>query len=493
MRLARVAACTATAALALTATGTGTAAAADKQDVLYKATSGTGVVQLQLNLPTALPTVPNPAVLTLIGTEAQAFHDKVTSDVATASSFLAGGKLVTEGTLASVLAPLNRTVTATLASPGEHLASALDVPSNPLGLDLNVGSQKAAVDALSRLTSSGGSLTSAQLGSLRSLGLGDELDTALSALNAAIAQVVSQTGALTTALGTLPSLPAVSIPNPLAGIIPGVPATISTPALSGATLADTVAGLPAQVQAILAKLLDGAVLKIGAVQTGQSIVPGLTSLVSSGSTNALDLSLFGGLVSVTATKASATATSALTKGAAKSDASATLLAVNVSTGLTDLVSLVASDKGITAGLLDGTLLGSALDNALVPVVTAANTALDTVLSQLTALLTSLNSGASLIQQGTVSKKVSADGRSAEAHAVPAQVTLGLPVAPDLLTLSVGRADAVSALSVATPTVVPPAKADLPKTGGSETASVLALVLLALAGGTFVARRRHQHQ
>jgi LPXTG-motif cell wall-anchored protein len=69
------------------------------------------------------------------------------------------------------------------------------------------------------------------------------------------------------------------------------------------------------------------------------------------------------------------------------------------------------------------------------------------------------------------------------------VTIGLPVAPDLLTIAVGKADAVSALSVSAPTVTAPQ--DLPKTGASESAALLALVLVALAGGTALVRRRQQ--
>ncbi len=489
MRFARVAACTATAAVLTAATGTGTAAAADDK-LLYRASSDTGVVQLSLNLPVAVPGVPNPAVLTLLGTSAQAFHAKTGSDVAVANSYLGGGTLVTDGTLASLLSPLNRTVSASLAAPGEKLQTLVQVPSNPLGLGVSVGAQKAAVNAVSRLTTSSGDLTSAKLGSLRSLGLGASLDSALTTLTTALATLSSQTATITSTLNTLPSLPPVSVPNPLAGVIPGSPATISTPTLSGAALADLVNSLPAEVKAILDKLLDGAAVSLGAVRTGQSITPGLSSIVSTGSTNALDLNLFGGLVTVSATKASVTAAAAKTAKAAKADASATLLSVKVSTGLTDLLSLVASDKGLTAKLLDGTLLGQQLDATVKPVVQQVDAALDDVLSQLTALLSSLNGGAKLIKQGTVSKKVSADGRTVEAHAVPASVTIGLPVAPNLLSLAVGKADAVSALSVASPTVVP-TKTDLPKTGGSEAAALLALVVLAVGGGAVLVRRR-QH-
>ncbi|MCU1601172.1 MAG: hypothetical protein JWO22_1881 [Frankiales bacterium] len=488
MRFARVAACTATAAVLTAATGTGTAAAADDK-LLYRASSDTGVVQLQLTLPVALPGVPNPAVLTLLGTAAQGFHAATGADVALAESYLGGGGLVTDGTLSSLLAPLNRTVSASLASPGEKVQTLLQVPANPLGIGVDVGAQRAAVDAASRLSSSSGELTSAKLGSLRSLGLGTSLDTALTTLTSAVGTLTSQTSTITSTLGSLPALPPVSVPNPLASVIPGSPATLSTPTLSGAALADAVNSLPAEVKAILDKLLDGAVVSLGAVKTGQSIVPSLSSVVSSGTTDALDVKLFGGLVTISATKASVTAAAAKTAQAAKADASATLLSLKVSTGLTDLLSLVASDKGLTAKLLDGTLLGQQLDAVVKPVVQQLDAALDDVLSQLTALLSSLNGGAQLIKQGTVSKKVSADGHTAEAHAVPASVTIGLPVAPNLVSLAIGKVDAVSALSVAAPTVVTPTRSNLPKTGGSEGAALLALVVLAVGGGTILVRRR----
>jgi LPXTG-motif cell wall-anchored protein len=493
MRFARVAACTAATALLTVAAGTGTASAAtQKKGLLYTATSSTGVLELRLALPVAVPGVPNPTGLTLLGTEAQAFRDLSGADIATARSYLAGGNLVTGSTLSGLLTPLNRTVEATLASPGLHKATSLSVPANPLGLDLAVGNQSAAVNAVSRLTSSDGRLTSASLGSLRTLGLGAALDTALAQLTAAIATVTAQSAALTSALSSVPALPVISVPNPLAGIIPGVPATISTPALSGTALAGTVSALPAQVDAILAKLTDGALVTLSAVGTGQKLAPALSSLASTAGTDAADVSLLGGLITVSATKAAVAATSGLTKKAASATASATLLDVKIATALTDLLSLTASDKGITAGLLDGTLLGSALAPAVQALVTTIDAALNTVLAELTDLLSSLNSGAKLITQGTVTKTVSADGHRAEAHAVPAQVTIGLPIAPNLVTLSLGKADVVSALSVANPTVVTPTTPqELPHTGGSQLAALVALTLVGLAGGTVLLRRRQQ--
>jgi hypothetical protein len=489
MRLARVATCTATAVLLTAAAGLGTASAATAdKGVLYTSSTNTGVVQVTLTLPDtipALPGVPNPLVLTLIGTDAVDSHRSGAPDVGASRSFLAGGSLVTDSALAGVLGPLNRVLTSDVTHPGLKTASALTVPANPLGLELSVAAQKADFDAVSHVEASSGSLTSAQLGSLRSLGLGAVLDPALAALNTAVGTVTAQTSALTSALSALPTLPTTTVPNPLSGILGGPPA-ITTPALSGNTLTAAIGELPAQIDALTAKLLDGSAVTLNGVDTSQSITPALSSIAAVAHTRLLSVDLFGGLVSLTATDATATAKAALTKASATSSASPTLLSLKVSDAFGTLLQAVASDKGITAGLLDGSL-GQTLSNVTQPIVTTVNAALDTVLAQLTSLLASLNSGASLITQGTVTHSVSANGHQAQAHALPAGVTIGLPVAPNLLQLTVGKADSVAALAVAPPAVVTPTTPELPHTGGSERAGLLALVLMVVGGATVALR------
>ncbi len=491
MRIARAATGTAL-ATALVALATAPFASAATPDLRYNSTSSTGVVSLTLTLPStvpALPGVPNPLSLTLLGTDAQGHHGAADADIATARSYLGGGSLIASSVLSGALAPLSRTVTASLADPGTKSAGALSLPNNPLGLGVSVGRQSAGVSSVAKSANAAATLTDVSLGSLRSLGLGAVLEPALAQLNAALTTVTTQATPLTDAIGTLPALPTISVPNPLAPVLGG-PATISTPALSGATLSDSINELPATIAALTAKLLDGAAITLTAVDTGQTITPAASSVTAAGHSALAKVSLFGGLVTVTATEAATSAKAGLTKAAASSTASATLLSVKVSTQLGDLLTLVASDKGLTAGLLDGSL-GQTLDATVRPTVQAVDAALNTVLSELTALLTSLNSGASLIRQGTVTKKVSADGHSVEAHAVPAQVTLGLPLAPNLVTLAIGKSDSVSAVSVAAPTVVTPQAPPtaLPRTGPSETAGLLALGLLMVAGGVVLLHRR----
>lgn len=485
----------AVATLLLCATGVaGAGAATAAEPVLYDASTGTGVVQVVLRLPTALPGVPNPVELSLIGTEGEGFRGAGDEeDVTSATSFLAGGNLVDESPLSPVLQPLSRTVSADLSDPGPVSASAIEVPSNPLGLTLDVGEQSAAVVPAKGTATSAGTVADASLGSLRALGLGAALDPVLGPLNAALAQIVTQAAPLTDAISAVPTLPTVPIPNPLAPILGG-PATISTPAVGGPTVSGTVSELPARVKALTDQLLDGAAVQLTGIDTAQTITPTATDVTATGRSKLADIELFGGLVTITASEASATAKAALTKSAASTSASATLIEVEVSDAFGTLLMAVASEKGITAGLLDGSL-GQALDPLVRPTVAAVDAALNTVLTQLTGLLESLNAGAKLIKQGTVSQEVSADGRSAEASATPAEVTLGLPVAPDLLTVSVGAVDALAAVApapvapVAAPAPTPVPRA-LPRTGGDDVLPATAAGLL-LAGLTVVAVRRRR--
>lgn len=475
-------------AAALVAAGglAGAPAAAAAEPVQYTATTGTGVVDLVLTLPAAVPGLPNPVELTLLGTEGQAVGKTSGGDVSQATSFLAGGSLVTDSPLSPLLSPLSRTVTASLSDPGPASASAITVPDNPLGLSLDVGSQTAAVTRSSGANSATSEVADAGLGSLDSLGLSALLDPLFAGVNTAVQTLVTQAAPLTTALQDVPSLPSIDVPNPLQPVVGG-PATIPTPSVGGPTVAGSINELPARLEALEAQLRDGNVLELSALDTSQGITPTATQVVATGRAKLATASLFGGLVELDATEATATAKAASTRSAAASDASATLVEVRVADSFGELLEVIASDKGITAGLLDGTL-GETLDPTLRPTVQAVDAGLNALLAQLTGLLETLGGGAQLIQQGTVTETVSADGRKAEAHASPALVSLGLPVAPNLVTLAIGKADAVAAVTpapVAAP-VAQPVPGRLPRTGASETTGLVALLLV---GTGLVAWRR----
>lgn len=479
----------ATAAALVAGAGLATAPAASAADpVQYTSSTSTGVVDLVISPPAALPGLPDPIELTLLGTRGTAVGKAVGTDTSTATSFLAGGSLVTDSPLSPLLAPLSRTVSASLAAPGPQSATAISVPTNPLGLSLDVGSQRAAVTRSSGANSASGDVVTSDLGSLTSLGLGPLLDPLFAGIDTALSTLVTQAKPLTDGLSQIPSIPAVSVPNPLAPVLGG-PATISTPSAGGATVAGTVNELPARVAALEAKLRDGAVLSLDGVRTSEGIVPTASQVVATGRAKLASAELFGGLVMLDATEATASAKAGLSRAQAASDASATLVDVKAGDGVQELIDLVASDKGITAGLLGGTL-GTTLDPTLQPTVAAVDAALNTLLAQLTDLLETLGGGAQLIRQGTVTKSVSADGRRAEAHASPALVSVGLPGAEDLVRLAIGKADAVAAVTPA-PVAAPPATdvpQSLPRTGGS-TAAGLGALLLAGTGLVLVRRRR----
>ncbi len=181
------------------------AAAGSGSPILYRATTGTGVVQLVLTLPAgaaALP-IPRPAVLTLIGTDGAGLHSAGTPDVARTDSFLGGGSLITGTPASAALSPLGRVLTADLAHPHPVAPPALTVPPNPLGLKLGVGVQTASVQPTTSSTASS-TLAKASLGSLDALGLSPVLDPLSAQLNSAATALTTAAKPLTTALGTIP-------------------------------------------------------------------------------------------------------------------------------------------------------------------------------------------------------------------------------------------------------------------------------------------------
>ncbi len=491
---------TAALALAVSAAAVAPAFAASSDTTLStRSAANAAVVSLTINLPAALPAVPGvpkPLSLDLLSVEGGGLHDATgkTGDLARALSSLAGGTLVTQTPLSAVL---DRSLLATQAKPGTQTANLLSVPANPLGLKLAAAPQSVTTTIGGALGSTSRSqVATSALGSLADLGAGAAVDALLGTLVTATQAVGTGAAPLTNALGGVTSMiPSVTVPNPLGPVVGG-PATISTPATTPTTFTDLLSkDLPAQLAAIQAKLRDGAIITLNGLDAQQT-VSGLRDsklVTAAASSNLADLSLFGGLVTVTASKSSATATAGGAPGSGAADGSATLVKVTVGNALGDLLKALVSDKGITVGLLDGTALGKQLDATTKGLVSTVDAALNTALAQVVTLLETLNSSAKLIQQGTFTKTVSKDGRTAEAHATPAQVTLGLPTLPNLVQLSIGRSDAVvSAQAIApaapvVPNTPPAAPTALPRTGGSTTLAVVGL--MTLLGAAAVRRRQ----
>ena len=491
---------TAALTLAVSATALVPAHAATKPAPLStRATASAAVVALALNLPDAIPAipgVPRPLSLNLVSVDGGGLHDATgrASDLTSALSHLAGGTVVTETPLKSVL---QRELKADQAKPGTQKADLLSVPQNPLGLTLAVAPQ--SVTATVGAALGGASRTqvvTSGLGSLASLGAGPAVDAILDPISQAVATIGGQAKPLTDGLGSVTSqLPSTTVPSPLAPIVGG-PATITTPKTTPDVFTQLLAhDVPAQLAAIKDKLKNGAVVTLNGLDAQQA-TSNLTGGVVRGtaSSNLTDVSLFGGLVTVTASKSSAMAVAGGAAGTGKASGSATLAQVRIGTELGDLLNALVSDKGITVGLLDGTLLGKQLDATTHDVVATVDASLNTALAQVVTLLETLNGGAKLIRQGTFTQSVSKDGKSAEAHATPAQVSLGLPGLPNLVQLAIGKSDAVvgaQQVVPATPILLPRTVEQdvhsLPRTGASTTLALLGG--MTLLGAVAIRRRR----
>jgi len=527
-------------AAAVTADAAPATRSATTTDNLFSGTTDSSAVQLVVTFPAQLNAVfsqlagtplavPNPLSVALIHTSGSARHDGRSADTSTATSDLINGSLVDSSALTPVLGQLKRTVVASLTNPSPATATLASVPSpNPLTLSLSAGTVAASASKADRSNAGTGNLASAGLLSLKAIGVPQQLQDALNQITAALQTVVAQAAPLTTVLNGLPSLPAVPamslgpVTGPLAGtplapVAAAIPtSTPAIPSLSPQALTDLLNQLPATLNALIDQLLNQPLITLGAASTSQSIKPAGSGTVSSAAANVGDINILGGLLTVTATKASAVADATGVAGKATSDASATLAKVSVSPNgpLANLLTVIADDKGLAAALGGLGGVSSTLQPTLGTAVAALNNGLNAALMQLNGLLQTLGGGAQVLQQGTVSKSVSPDGKHAEAHAVPAKVTLGLPGAANLVALSLGSADAVADRApaitpvtapvtvVAPPAIKVPTKetlvirpsapskklaftgGDLPLTGGAA-----ALLLLAGAG---LARRRTTH-
>jgi len=493
------------------ASATSAAPAATQTTTSSRGTAQSSVVRLVLTLPSQLAdplvaALPKPIELGLVGATGQLLSTG-SDRTSIATSDLAFGTLVNASALSPVLQPLlSRNLTATLANPNPtSTVPPLTLPPNKLGLTATLGGQTAKVAPASLANGSSSQLAAAGLGNLASLGLPQQLVDSIDQIKAAVAQLKAITDNGQLAQVTGPVQAAINqVQGPLQGVTCttlqltavcsqlGVsPTTPILPTVDVTTLPTTLQSIPDQVNAILTKLQTGALISLDGVSAGQSIDPAGAGLVSKGNSTLADISLLGGLVTVTGSKATATASTSGKAGGAAADATATLLDAKVDTGLTTLLQVLLDANGLT-----GKILQDSADPTLKPILMTINGAVSTITTQLGSML------GLKVQQGTTSKSAAPDGSKAEAHAAPATVALSVPGLDNLVALSVGAVDVTAARTTtvtALPVVAPakaPAKpviavaptkrlaftgAELPVTGGIA----LALVLMASAA----ARRR----
>ncbi|MCW2599242.1 MAG: hypothetical protein JWM02_1071 [Frankiales bacterium] len=308
------------------------------------------------------------------------------------------------------------------------------------------------------------------------------IDLSVPGLSTALGPVISQ---LTSALGSsVGSAGSTSAPvaatvtntlNTLSGQLPGAAAPVASAINQvSSTLSSTLNTL----QGLPTALADtGSLLHIAKLNSDRSIVRAGDAVTATSSNALSDVQVLGGLVTVQALTSTATATAAGVAGKASAPTpSSQIVHVKVA-GVADLI----LDK-------TGIHLGDALGNIIPGSVTDA---VNGALSQLQGAISLLGIS---VQDGVGTSKVSADGRSAEAHASGAAIAINpLKAAAPLVRLSMVNSNALVAATPVTlvHTVGEPVTIDstpmLPRTGANLP--LTGAIATGLVGLAMVARRR----
>lgn len=508
----------ATATPTATPTATATSSPASGGSFSSGATSASGV-QLVANFPQPMPGMGQSLSLGLINSAGTLTHTLTpTSDkpeTAKTTSGLGSGTLLGAD---GPLAPLNQTVTATLADPGPKTFSLGSTPDNPL-LTLSGGNLLAVTKPGATPSTEGtGQLADLSLGSLSDILPAQVLDPVTSGLQTlvgglqpvltqvtgAIAQVTAgctTTGASPTPSPS-PSTSASASPNPLdpvTGPVAGgigqvgdglgsalgpVVTQICSMAPAQADAAKAALGaLQQQLQALInalpnliTALTKGSLVSLTGLDVAQSVDQSASAITSTATSKLGKLSLLGGFITVEGFENRAVATTTGAAGGAKGTATPGLADVKVGDSL---LGLAIGPNGLT--LPAGTPLAG-LSDTLAPV----NSALLQVVDQLNAIL---SQAGLTVKQSAGTQSAAPDGSAASARASSLLISYTIPTtSAPLVELAVGDAQAAVASGQGTAVqaesvtpVLARTGADLPLTAGAA--------LLLLVAALFLLRRR----
>ncbi|HVU72146.1 MAG TPA: hypothetical protein VHE83_04235 [Mycobacteriales bacterium] len=429
----------------------------------------------------------SPITLNLVSASGNSINTTSQQDV-NGRSDLASGTVADSPLLSAIL---KRSVVASKKAPVPAAQNLLDVPANPLGLQLTAAPQSAAVSPTALTSVARTQVATSSLGSLDSLGLSGVLDPAFSALNTAVQQLVSALAPAVNQLNNIPTVALGSIPNPLNLLLGSGPATITLPSVGGSTLVNLVNGLPATVKQLEDDLESGALISLDGVDAQEAVSPTASSTKSTAIAKLADLKLLGGLITVSGFGSNVTALAngidPKQAGGSKATADAQLVSVTIddgsNTALGHLLEAVVDSNGITADVL----------NQLDPSVSQTLTSgVDAVTSAANTLLTAL--GVTIKKSDVATQQTATH---AEAHASGVLVEVAPPGTGLDLKVRVGATDAES--NYAAPTAValpaphaPPAGTKAPVKRLAYTGSdlpLLGLTALLLAGSAVAVRRR----
>lgn len=428
----------------------------------FSAATEGDVVQVNVNLPAALPNLPQKIGLALISAKGNALHDAINGKADVSQSFarLAGGTLV-EGKSAP-LAMLDRSVSADLASPSAS-DELLSLPQNPIANGA-AGTLKALVTKATVSNDSAANLTKVNVLKLSDIlgSLGNVGAQINSALTDAINQVTPVTqNVIDTAV------------NNLNNVVSQTAGTSEATQVSSTvnSLTSTLQQLQQQLPSLLNTALDSPVVSLDALDANQAIDRS-QAVTAQAHAKLLGLDILGGLVTVKGFVSDATATAGGVAGSAKSSYNPVIADASVGNGLLG-VKLDAAGLGLT-----GSGLPADVQNQVNQILSTVQSALNDLLSTLGLKITPVAG----------SSTAAADGKSAAATGGSMLISLTPPsMTEPLVAVRLGGTTAKVNAAQATQTVVANRPPALPHTGANLPLAGGAGVVL-LASAAFIRRR-----
>ncbi len=432
----------------------------------YSGATEADVVRLTLDLPAAIPNVPNPAALGLISASGSALHNTLGQLTNQAQSFagLASGNLV-QGP-AAPLSALDKYVRTSGNGQQASNLQQIDPSSNPLGLGGTLGALQAASALALPASSSQGRLATLSIGALQSI------------LPAAAVQ------AIRTAYSSVePS--AQSAVNQAVSQVDQVlkPIAAADPTGTAAGLEKAVNALPAQLDCannadcLLNQILSSPLVSLDGLDAQQTIGTVRDGAQATAQAALLKANILSGLLTINGFTSTATAFADGVAGHATAKGNTILAQALVDHGL------VGVDLGA-----NGTILGVSVSGVSNQLAQQLNSALTQIVDTLNGVLGTLGVHVNTTQ-GT--QTVRPDGTSASATGAVLDISVdqpqAAPGAAPLVDVRVGGTDSVINSRVAPPTggviretVLPHTGANLPLTAGAG---------LALLGVAWLIRRR----
>jgi hypothetical protein len=457
----------------LVAAGAGTAGAASKTTTTYTANGAGRVVDLNINLPLALPTIGSSITQSLVSTASNVR----TSGPGASPAAITTAVLGSNGNIPVVSQLLAKSTKSTYG--GQTDAEQGGFPANALisGGVLNLKSLTANPDVANLAP------VAQSLSSLVNL----KIDGG-TAVQQVINQVLSQvTSTLEGVIGT--TAEGDSVAAPVAGLtqVTGLLNQLvgNLPVLAGSDASQQVQNLVNQVSALLKQLPlalskqisatteDTSLLKIGVIESLQDVTHSVNAVTSTASEKILGVSLLGGLVKVDSLTSEAVASLGKNGAAPSASGHADILNVKVA----DLLSLQVTSQ-----------LKAILSSGVLPaeVVSAVNQALDAVTTIVKSAL------GVVFTSGEVKKSATSDRAFAEASAAHLKIQpVGFAKPLVDIALVPATAEVVKAQSTTPTTVITPGKTtsrhQFAPTGANF--GLTAPIAISLMGIALYARRR----